>query len=288
MAISKIIYKSSPQATGEVWMDATTATAAAENIIAPYTAMLSNGIVTTGTGSGGGSADLGTKSISSNGTYNASSDNLDGYSQVTVNVPNSYSSSDEGKVVSNGALVAQTSDTVTANGTVDTTLISSLLVNVPTGGGITAATGVITVSSAIASPSATESKTFPGLALDFQPDFLWISMKRDSYLDITTPTNNVYAMMAMKKSLAPVFRWTSNTSTELYNGDYLFMCWRSVSTDTSVSNGYAVQNGCSMPDTTRYPYWSVNANGTFSYGRYGSSGTTPIPAGTFQYFAFKL
>ena len=36
--------------------------------------------------SGGGSS-LGTKSITANGTYNASSDSLDGYSQVTVNVP---------------------------------------------------------------------------------------------------------------------------------------------------------------------------------------------------------
>ena len=35
------------------------------------------------------SPDLGTKSITANGTYNASSDNLDGYSQVTVNVPSS-------------------------------------------------------------------------------------------------------------------------------------------------------------------------------------------------------
>ena len=33
------------------------------------------------------SATLGTKSITENGTYNASSDNLDGYSQVNVNVP---------------------------------------------------------------------------------------------------------------------------------------------------------------------------------------------------------
>ena len=117
--------------------------------------------------------DLGTKTITVNGTYTASDDSLDGYSSVTVNVPtgseptgtksisisangtttedvtnyasakiavnvpNSYAASDEGKVVSNGALVAQTSDTVTANGTVDTTLISSLTVNVPTGGGAT-------------------------------------------------------------------------------------------------------------------------------------------------------
>ena len=114
--------------------------------------------------SGGGSTLI-TKSISANGTYNASSDSADGYSQVTVAVPasavdtgtksitsngthdvvgyasasvavpNSYSASDEGKVVSNGALVAQTSDTVTTNDTYDTTLINSLTVNVSGGGG---------------------------------------------------------------------------------------------------------------------------------------------------------
>lgn len=40
----------------------------------------------TGTHEGGSSATLITKSITENGTYNASSDNADGYSQVTVNV----------------------------------------------------------------------------------------------------------------------------------------------------------------------------------------------------------
>ena len=35
----------------------------------------------------GSSANLETKTITSNGTYNASSDSLDGYSSVTVNVP---------------------------------------------------------------------------------------------------------------------------------------------------------------------------------------------------------
>lgn len=43
----------------------------------------------TGTGSviSGEASVLATKSITANGTYNASSDNVDGYSQVTVNVP---------------------------------------------------------------------------------------------------------------------------------------------------------------------------------------------------------
>ena len=86
-----------------------------------------------GGGGGGGSATLIEKSVTANATYKASDDNADGYSKVTVNVANTYAAGDEGKVVSDGALVAQTSDTVTQNGTVDTTLINSLTVNVPVG-----------------------------------------------------------------------------------------------------------------------------------------------------------
>lgn len=102
---------------------------------------------------GGGGADLGEKSVSANGVYNASDDSLDGYSKVTVAVPNSYSQSDEGKVVSNGALVAQGSDTVTENDTYDTTLISSLTVNVSGGGGSSA----ISLLDTITVPSDTRA-----------------------------------------------------------------------------------------------------------------------------------
>ena len=81
----------------------------------------------------GGITPTGTKQITSNGT------NIDVYSYqyADVVVPNSYSAGDEGKVVSNGALVSQTSDTVTENGIVDTTLIDELTVNVSGGGGFT-------------------------------------------------------------------------------------------------------------------------------------------------------
>lgn len=81
--------------------------------------------------SGGGSTLI-TKNISANGTYNASSDSADGYSQVTVAVPNSYSAGDEGKVVDSGALVAQTAHAdvtpTTSDQTIDTTLNNSLKV----------------------------------------------------------------------------------------------------------------------------------------------------------------
>jgi hypothetical protein len=63
--------------------------------------------------------------VTSNGTVDTTLNN-----QVTVNVPNTYSSSDEGKVVSNGGLVSQTSKNVTSNGTVDTTLNNHVVVNV--------------------------------------------------------------------------------------------------------------------------------------------------------------
>lgn len=51
--------------------------------------------------------------------------------EITANVPNTYAAGDEGKVVDGGALVTQGSQTYTANGSYDTTLIKSITVAVP-------------------------------------------------------------------------------------------------------------------------------------------------------------
>ena len=81
----------------------------------------------------GGSTPTGTKEISITANGTTTEDVTDYASaEITANVPNTYTAGDEGKVVSSGALVSQGSDTVTQNGTVDTTLINSLLVNVQT------------------------------------------------------------------------------------------------------------------------------------------------------------
>lgn len=82
-------------------------------------------------GGGGGEAVLINKNVDANGTYNASADSADGYKKVVVSVPNTYAAGDEGKVVSNGALVAQGSASYTANGTYDTTLVNEVEVDVP-------------------------------------------------------------------------------------------------------------------------------------------------------------
>ena len=62
--------------------------------------------------------------------------NTIGYDEINVDVPNTYTVSDEGKVVNSGTLVAQTAypTEITANDTYDTTLYNSIVVNVPTGG----------------------------------------------------------------------------------------------------------------------------------------------------------
>lgn len=74
--------------------------------------------------------DSGTKSITANGN----GQDVVGYAAVNVNVPNSYAAADEGKVVQSGALVSQSSQTVTENGTYDTTLKNEVVVNVSGGG----------------------------------------------------------------------------------------------------------------------------------------------------------
>ena len=77
--------------------------------------------------------------VTTNGTIDTTLNN-----SVTVNVP-TYSSSDNGKVIKNGALSSQTNyGTVTTNGTYTTTYNNSINVNVPTIIPLTAITSGIT------------------------------------------------------------------------------------------------------------------------------------------------
>ena len=60
-----------------------------------------------------------------------------------IDAISAFTVSDEGKVVSSGALVAQTSQNIAANGTYDTTLKNEVVVNIPSGA-VTVASGTFT------------------------------------------------------------------------------------------------------------------------------------------------
>lgn len=117
-----------------------------------------------GDGGGGSSVTVEPLTVTQNGTQTAPEGKA--YSPVTVNVPNSYGASDEGKVVSNGALVAQTEHApVTANGTIDTTLNNSVTVNVSGGGALQVKTVIL----------------MPGETGSISPDSGYAGMSRVDY-----------------------------------------------------------------------------------------------------------
>lgn len=131
----------------------------------------------------------GTKSITANGTDIDVKD----FATANVNVPNSYSQSDEGKVVSNGALVAQTSENITDNGTYDTTLKNEVVVNVSGGGG-----GEPFIASAANDIVDTHVNTNSvyGIRLEFEP----ITVAVDYQIYASGVRNN-FTIAAMKKSM---------------------------------------------------------------------------------------
>lgn len=65
------------------------------------------------------------------GVTSAGKHGFNKFAEDITSITNQYALSDEGKVVDNGALVAQTSATATTNGTIDTTTNNEVVVNVP-------------------------------------------------------------------------------------------------------------------------------------------------------------
>ena len=83
---------------------------------------------------------IGNAIIAKGGTVGAN-DGLEEFAAAIATIPNSYTQADEGKVVSNGALVAQTAVTYTENGTYDTTTMNSVTVDVASSSGVTLGVG---------------------------------------------------------------------------------------------------------------------------------------------------
>ena len=188
-------------------------------------------------GGGGSSVTVESLSVTENGTTTAPSGKA--YSPVVVNVPNSYTAGDEGKVVSNGALVSQSSDTVTANNTYDTTLINSLTVNVPTGGGASnVKTGSFTAvdNSVITIPLNYTGNGYPVAAV------IWADKGADNTTDPTWSIMNsntiyLYTLCKITADVAPTY----NDDTSNDNGAIFVQCYK------NDNGGRAVQQNTVYP-----------------------------------------
>ena len=157
------------------------------------------------------------------------------------------------------------------------------------GGGITAATGEITLATDVAAPSSNSASVlFPGLDLDFKPDFLWITMTEASFQSLTTVSNHIFGVIAMKKTAMQTMRYGTNSSTASLTKDTVFMAFVSATTTTDSSNGY-MENGVSMIslNSVNNEYWKLNDDGTFNFGANGSS-RLGWYAGTYRYVAAKF
>lgn len=188
--------------------------------------------------------DLSGDTVSSSADIvNGKTGHLNDGSQVTGSAL-TYSSADNGKVVSNGALVAQGSDTVTANDTYDTTLISSLVVNVAGVNPVKTATGTFTGNG---TRQVTISSTF-------EPDLIYWTSDPG-----TTASSGVVAGIIAREMMA-ASRYRNNSTT---NSHYAVIDITAMNTGGS---SYSFRATYSDGTITLYGF-SNNARALFTSGR---------------------
>ena len=133
----------------------------------------------------------GTKQITTNGTADVKN-----YETANINVPNSFDAGDEGKVVQNGALVAQSSQNIGENGTYDTTLKNEVVVDVQSGGPVL-----------LASETATEDVSVMTISYDSE------TMSGYDYFEL-----EIEGVATSAKPLYPCPQ-INGTSNKAYNGN---------------------------------------------------------------------
>lgn len=168
-----------------------------------------------------GPLNLIAKSVTANGTYSASSDNADGYSSVTVNVPSGGGSMqtktvtpttsqqtvqpDSGydglshvtvNAIPSEYIIPSGSETKTANGTYDVTALAQLVVNVA-GSSVKTATGTFTGNG---------TRTID-VACNFEPDLIYVTSDPG-----TTASSGTVALIIVRNMMTAT-RYRNNSTT---------------------------------------------------------------------------
>ena len=216
-----------------------------------------------------GPLNLIAKSVTANGTYSASSDNADGYSSVTVNVPSGGSmqtktvtpttsqqtvTPDSGydglssvtvNAIPSEYIVPSGSQTKTANGTYDVTALAQLVVNVASP--VKTATGTFTGNG---------TRTIDISSVTFEPDLVYFTSDPGT----TASSGTVAAIIA--RDLMTATRYRNNSTT---NSHYAIPAITGMNTSGSSYSWRATYDSTNSK-LTLYCY-SSTARGLLTSGR---------------------
>lgn len=167
----------------------------------------------------GGITPTGTKNIliSQNGVHTENVTTYE-FAKITTNVPNSYGVSDEGKVVDNGSLVSQTSKSINANGTYDTTSNNEVVVNVPSGSTPTGTKNISITQNGTTTEDVTNYASAQIAVNVPNPSTGTLSIKKDGTYNVTN-----YASVEVKTAMEKVNVTGTTVTQELApNKFYVF------------------------------------------------------------------
>ena len=213
-----------------------------------------------------------------NGTYDVT--NL---AELVVNVPQS------------GSAATLITKNITSNGTYDAEDdnadgYSSVVVNIPSGGNVSFKSGTVIYASNVSGPGVGNTKLLPNIQFSFQPDVFLMWMSKATFDGLASYSNNrIYTLAAFKDFLfAPIYVSSTNGSETIKttNG-YVFYRGTAVAATSGNASGYGINSAYNLINTSTYPTWEVNTDGTISVGRFSSSSWTLL-AGTYYYVGLKL
>ena len=192
------------------------------------------------------------------------------------------------KVTLNNNVIVDMTDATAAANKILSTYTAYLADGTKATGSFTAlqaATGTITLASNFSLGNS--SAQFPGLKLDFKPDFFMMAMTHDAWDDISTPSSAIFEIRIVKKTLTPPYRQASNISSDSFTLDHYTVLSYNTTTTTDTENGYVINGNGTMPSDSYQQKFYFDNDGYLYVAKY-STASIKFYAGTYRYFAFKI